>query len=180
MVLALFQMGCFAQIPVNTQTAAKSEKPQEEKLGLEEYILALVLYSPLDLAQKTLHKLGKGDFADETTLNLFEELKDHLSGRKRKLDIKVFGGKLKEKEKEFVGKIYLWGQSQLDDLVEQESKLEEEVERTVLLLKKRGLQRELKNLCLKIKDAELMGDKKALASAREQFQKVSQQLIKLS
>jgi DNA primase len=158
----------------------KAEKPKEEKLGLEEYILALVLHSPLDLAQKTLHKLGKDDFADETARTVFEQLKDHLAGRKRKLDVKVFGGKLREPEKEFLGKIYLWGQPQLGDLVEQESKLEEEIERAVRLLKKRGLQRELRSLSRKIKDAELLGDKKILASSREQFQKITLQLAKLS
>jgi DNA primase len=157
-----------------------AEETKEERLGLEEYILALVLHSPLDLAQKTLHKLGKDDFADETARTVFEQLKDHLAGRKRKLDVKVFGGKLREPEKEFLGKIYLWGQPQLGDLVEQESKLEEEIERAVRLLKKRGLQRELRSLSRKIKDAELLGDKKILASSREQFQKITLQLAKLS
>lgn len=155
-------------------------KPQEEKLGLEEYVLALVLSSPLDLAQKTLHKLGKDDFVDETARALFEQLKDHLSGRKRKLDIRAFGGKLKASENELLGKVYLWAQSELEELSEQESKLEEEVEGAVRLLKQRGLKRELKLLSLKIKDAELMGDKKTLESVGEQFQKSSQQLAKLS
>ncbi len=159
------------------RTEDRNVETKEEKLSLEEYILSLVLHSPLDLAQKTLHKLGKDDFADETALRLFEELKEYLSGRKRKLDVKVFGGKLGEGEKEFLGKIYL---SELEELVGQESKLEEEVERTVQLLKKRGLQRELKELSLKIKDAELIGDKDGLASARESFQKASQQLTKIS
>jgi len=153
---------------------------KEGKLGLEEYVLALVLHSPLDLAQKTLHKLGKDDFAAETSRALFEELKNYLAGRKRKLDIAVFGGKLKGNEKNLLGEIYLGGQSQLGNLIEQESKLEEEIERAVGLLKRRGLQRELRNLSLKIKDAELMGDKKALAAARERFQKTTQQLAKLS
>lgn len=152
---------------------------KEEKLGLEEYVLALVLSSPLDLAQKTLHKLGKDDFADETSRALFEQLKDHLSGRKRKLDVGAFGGKLNSSENELLGKVYLWGEVQLGELVEQESKLEKEVEGAAKLLKRRGLKRELKSLSLKIKDAELMGDKKGLESAGEQFQKATQQLAKL-
>ncbi len=155
----------------------KEVEVKEEKLGLEEYVLALVLHSPLELAQKTLHKLGKGDFGNETTLGLFEELKSYFSGRKRKLDIKALGGKLGGKGKDLLGKIYLWN---LGELPGQETKLEEEIEGASRLLKKRGLQRELKNLSLKIKDAELMGDKRTLESAREAFQKVSQQLAKIS
>ena len=155
-------------------------KVKEEELGLEEYILALVLSSPLDLAQKTLHKLGKNDFAKEMARALFEQLKDHLSGRKRKLDIKAFGGKLKRSENELLGKIYLWSQVQLEELAEQESKLEKEIEGAAKLLKRRGLKRELKSLSLKIKEAELVGDKKTLESAGETFQRRSQQLAKLS
>ena len=167
-------------------TEGRDDGTKEEKLDLEEYVLSLVLHSPLDLAQKTLHKLGKGDFVDETALNLFEELKNHLSGRKRKLDVKVFGGKLQSSEKELLGKIYLWpldharGKVDLGELVEQETKLEQEIEGAARLLKRRGLKRELKTLSLKIKDAELMGDKKTLRSMRETFQKVSQQLAKIS
>jgi len=155
---------------------------KEEKLCLEEYVLALVLHSPLDLAQKTLHKLGKRDFGNDSALKIFEKLKEYLSGRKRQFKIEVFGGKLEEAEKELLGKIYLWplDDSRGKELIEQETKLEEEIGRSVVLLKKRGLQKELKSLSLKIKDAELMGDKALLASAREQFQKVSQQLAKIS
>ena len=165
--------------PRSQKTEDRNVATKEEKLGLEEYVLSLVLHAPLDMAQKTLHKLGKGDFVEETALNLFEELKSYLSGRKRKLDVKVFGGKLQSSEKELLGKIYLWGQGNLEELAEQETKLEQEIEGAAKLLKKRGLKRELKNLSLKIKDAELMGDKKTLGSMREQFQKVSQQLAKL-
>jgi len=174
-----------SKVEARKEAGGSKVEPREPGLGLEEYILALVLHSPLDLAQKTLHKLGKDDFADETARMVFEQLKDHLSGRKRKLDVKVFGGKLGEGEKEFLGKIYLGlpagrqGEAELEELASQESKLEKEVEQAAQLLKKRGLQRELKNLSLKIKDAELTGDKKALVSAREQFQKASQQLAKL-
>jgi len=166
--------------PAPSTSVEKTRETKKEKLDLEEYVLALVLHSPLDLAQKTLHKLGKDDFAAETSRALFEELKNYLAGRKRKLDIAVFGGKLKGNEKNLLGEIYLGGQSQLGDLIEQESKLEEEIERTVGLLKRRGLQSELRNLSLKIKDAELMGDRKALAAARERFQKTTQQLAKLT
>jgi len=148
-----------------------------KKLGLEEYVLSLVLHSPLDLAQKTLHKLGKGDFADKTTLKIFEELKSYLAGRRRKFKIEIFGGKLKGAEKELLGKVYL---VQLGELTEQESKLEEEIERATKLLKVRGLKREMKTLSLEIKDAELLGEKEALESAREAFQKASQRLSRIS
>jgi len=166
---------------LKSQTSEEqSSTAESEKLSLEEYVLALVLCSPLELAQKTLHKLGKDDFANETARALFEQLKDHLSGRKRKLDVGAFGGKLRGPESELLGKIYLWGQSALEELSEQESKLGEEVERAAKLSKQRGLKRELKLLSLKIKDAELMGDKKTLESVGEAFQKASQQLAKLS
>jgi len=79
-----------------------------------------------------------------------------------------------------LGKIYLFGEAELGELLEQETKLEEEIERALILLKKRGLQRELKDLSRKIKEAELLGDKKSLAAAREAFQKASQQLAKLT
>ena len=165
-----------------TTSATSKEKDSKVAMGqlsLGEYVLALVLSSPLDLAQKTLHKLGKDDFFDETARSLFEQLKDHLSGRKRKLDVGAFGGKLKVPENELLGKIYLWAQGHLEELSEQESKLEKEVEGTARLLKRRSLKRELKLLSLKIKDAELMGDKKTLESVGEQFKKSSQQLAKL-
>jgi hypothetical protein len=57
---------------------------------------------------------------------------------------------------------------------------EEEVERAFKLLKIRGLKREMKELSLEIKDAELLGDKEKLESAREDFQKASQRLSNLS
>lgn len=181
---ALERADAKSQIPASPagRSNLKSQAPKvgegrEEKLGLEEYILALVLHSPLDLAQKTLHKLGKGDFADKTTLKIFEELKSYLAGRRRKFKIEVFGGKLKGAEKELLGKVYL---VQLGELTEQESKLEEEIERATKLLKVRGLKREMKTLSLEIKDAELLGEKEALESAREAFQKASQRLSRIS
>ena len=158
----------------NLKSQIVKEGVKGEKLGREEYVLALVLKSPLDLAQKALHKLGRNDFAGETTRTLFEKLKDYLSGRKRKLDIRVFGGKLEESEKELLGKIYLW------ELSLPETELEEELKRTLVSLKRDSLQRELKELSLKIKDAELMGDRETLESARETFRKVSQQLLRFS
>jgi hypothetical protein len=139
-------------------------------------MLALVLKSPLDLAQKTLHKLGKLDFEGETTQSLFEKLKDYLVGRKHRLDMEVFGAKLEGPEKILLGEVYLFD---LQSILETETQLEEEVQKTLTALKRRGLQRRLRLLGREIKDAELTGEKEALAAAREEFRKVSEQLSRL-
>jgi DNA primase len=151
-------------------------KPPRQTIGLEEYLLALILHAPLDLAQAALHKLGKHDFAGQTALNLFEQLKNYLMGRKRRLDIKVFGAKIKGEEKNLLGELYL---QDLNAILETESELELELEKTLTALKKKGLQRRLQDFSKKIREAELVGDDDALASGREEFNKLSAALAKL-
>lgn len=142
-------------------------------LSAENYLLALLLRSPLEAAQKSLHRLARHDFAGEEARAIFAALKEYLTGRKRPLDIEVFGAKIGEAQKALLGELYLLD---LESVLSSEPVLESELQKSLVSVKKASLQRRLGLWSRKIKEAELTGDGGALSSARSEFKRLADQI----
>ena len=150
---------------------------QETLPVLEEYLLALLLKSSVEKAQKTTHRIGKMDFEGELNRELFIILKEEFNGRSYKLNIQKFAAKLDEPLRELVSKCYL---RDLGRLEADADLLEKELERSLQLLKNRSIKRELKQLSQKIKVAEISGLEAQSEQLQQQFQDLTQRLQKLS
>ena len=139
----------------------------------EEYIIALLLKIPLDMAHAVLYKLGQKDFTNEAFLEIFTELKTHLAKRKKKLDIEAFSKKLPEELKTTLDELYLWD---LEYVIENEPVLERELNNTVEKIKKDTAKRDMKELSTRIKQAEATKNKKELTVLTKEFQELSEKL----
>ena len=140
---------------------------------VQEYVLALMLKSPLDQVQTTLHKLGQKDFSVPKLQKIFAAFKEYLSGRKKAFNIKYFRDKLSEEERVILDELYL---RDFSFLVENDEKLSGELSRVVEVLKRQTVKRELSELSRKIKEAEAEGRAKRLSELRKEFKKLSEKL----
>ena len=136
-------------------------------------MLALLLKAPLDMAQTLLYKLGQKDFTNPQLEAIFIELKEHLSGRKKKFDIKYFSHKFSPELKQVADELYLWDFGALDDNL---VVFEKEANEILLRLKMETTKRELKDLSSKIKDAETEKDNNLVKELTERFSKLSEKL----
>ena len=141
--------------------------------SVQEYMLALLLKAPLDMAQTLLYKLGQKDFTNPQLEAIFIELKEHLSGRKKKFDIKYFSHKFSPELKQVADELYLWDFGALDDNL---VVFEKEANEILLRLKMETTKRELKDLSSKIKDAETEKDNNLVKELTERFSKLSEKL----
>ena len=91
----------------------------------------------MDLAQKTLHKLGQNDFTNEVTLETFNQLKDYLEGREKKLEIDVFKKRLSETAQAKLNELWLADLGDLESEENQEA-FEKELAIAFSTLKKGG------------------------------------------
>ncbi len=142
--------------------------------SLQEYVLVLLLKAPLDLASSTLYKLGQRDFSDSDLETIFVELKNYLLGRKRKFEIKYFLAKLNDALSEKVSVLYL---KDAGSLADDENRLKEELLLVLSRIKNETVKRELKNLSIKIREAEALGDAKEIQRLSEEFKDISERLI---
>ena len=142
-------------------------------LILEEYLLALVLKSPLASAQSTLHKLAQKDFNDPLVRELFTALKTYLSGRKRPFKVDYFSKRLEEKLSGLLGKLYLYD---LTVLSEDETAWERELTRAVSKLKEAAARAELRDLSRQIKRAEAAGQRQELTKLQKEFNEVAKRI----
>lgn len=140
----------------------------------EEYALALLLRAPIDTAQTVLYKLGQKDFTDENLLEIFNDLKKYLLGRKRKFEIQQFTKRFDENYREIVNNLYMWD---LRDLGSREDLLDKELTKVFEFLKKRTAKRELKELAERIKRAEMENNRKELEKLTKEFQELSEKLL---
>jgi hypothetical protein len=136
-------------------------------------MLALILKSPLGLAQKTVHKLGIRDFSDEKSRELFNILKGYLSGRKRQFNIQYFVARLDQDLKEETERLYLLD---ISYVINDPVLLEKELTSVFKTLKKRGIKRELRSISTRIKEAEENKDGKTLKKLSEEFTQLSKRL----
>ncbi|MBI4091138.1 hypothetical protein HY419_00130, partial [candidate division WWE3 bacterium] len=105
---------------------------------------------------------------------VFTELKNYIIGRKKKFEIKYFLAKLDDLSSERVRTLYL---SDLGDLEEDEERLKLEIDSALRRLKTETVERELKILSGKIKEAEANGDSNEVGRLSSEFKNVSERLI---
>ncbi len=137
----------------------KPDYDTNKQFPLEEYMLALLLKAPLGTAQAVTHKLGKKDFNSEVLQKIFIDLKEYLTGRKRKMDIKSFLARFDESTAGIIQKIYL---IDIGKAEEDENLFLLELEKTFKRLKQQAIKLELKEVTRKIKDAEKHKDTEEL------------------
>lgn len=160
-------------LAVKAKTSEVSEFSVSKKSS-EEYILALILKAPLDIAQTALYKLGQRDFTNPQLLEIFNSLKKYLVGRKRKFEVQHFIKRFDEDLKNIVDELYLWD---LGSLSTNEDLIERELDSVFASLKKKTAKRELKELSVQIKQAELENNKKLLIELSQEFKELSEKLI---
>ncbi len=165
----------------NTKDTIKEKVIEEQtadivlsKTSPQEYMLALLLKTPLDIAQTILYKLGQKDFPNPTIQEIFVLFKDYLLGRKQRFKIEYFNNKLNEEQKQVVTDLYMWD---LVDVTEDPKKFENELENTFERIKKESARRELKELSLKIKQAELEKNIKLVKELSEKVKALSGRLV---
>jgi len=147
--------------------------PVSPKLTSEEYIMSLVLKSPIDLAQKTLYKLSTNDFTNDLCGSVFSRLKEYLLDKERFL-VKNFYNKLSDEERNLAERLYLMEMEILDR--GDEDILDKEIKKVFDIIKKETLKRRLKDLSLKIKEAEESDNASDLKSYQSEFSSLSKKL----
>lgn len=157
------------KLPEMKASKAKAMSQTEER-SMEEYILALLFYSELELAQQILFKLGKKDFTNEENRDIFISLKDYIRPRKKQFKAQHFIKKLNSNLKERAEELYLWD---LEDLPNNTTALQKEVEYTFKRLKKDTINRELKILQEEIKKAEWEQDADLIENLSKKVYKIS-------
>src|SRR3989344_5365190 len=144
------------------------------KRSPQEYLIALLLKTPLDTAQSILYKLAQKDFTNPVLQEIFTELKEYNLGRKRKFDIKYFSNTLSEENQNSVNELYLWD---VEHITEEPRRLEIEPETAFARIKRETAKKELKELTDKIKQAELEKNTKLVGELSEKFKNISERLL---
>ncbi|MFH1565629.1 MAG: DNA primase [bacterium] len=152
------------------------EKPFS-KMSPQEYILALVIRAPKDIAQKTLYKLSSDDFTDIIANAVFVKLKEYLLNKERFL-LKNFFLKLTKEEKVFVEKIHLLELPLTDSIEESTDILDKEIRKIFDIINKETLRRKLHEVSREIKKAEKESDKKRIKELQEEFLVLSKKIPK--
>jgi len=150
--------------------------PQMVRPKLAEYMLALLFKAPLEISQTAARKLGQKDFLPGELQEIFFFFKNYLLGRKRAVDMRVFSSRLEGSLSRRVAEIFLWNLGRLED-EDFEEELHREVDKTVKMLKRETLKRELRELGRKIKAAEKVGERKELKKLQKEFKELSEKLV---
>ncbi len=145
------------------------------KLSSEEYIIALILKVPNDLAQKTLYKLSNEDFYYDETKNLFVKLKEYMLEKERFL-IKNFYLKLTDDERKLAEKLYLMEISLADNENIDQEVLEKEIKKIFDIINKETIRRKLKSLSGLIKNAEQEDNTDQLSRLQYEFSLLSKKV----
>ncbi|MBU1016845.1 MAG: DNA primase [Patescibacteria group bacterium] len=138
----------------------------------QEYMLALILKAPKDIAQKTLYKLSFDDFTNEIVNSVFVKLKDYLLNKERFL-LKNFCLKLDSEENKLVEKLHLMELPIADSLEEDELVLDKEIKKIFDIINKETLRRKLREVSRKMKSAESAGDKNQIKELQKEFLSLS-------
>lgn len=160
--------------PISMKDEGNGLQGEMIRQSFEKYILAILLKTPLDMAQTVLYKLGQRDFVDPVLAEVFGELKKYLLGRKRKFEIAQFKKKFTPELAQIIDELYLWD---LDNLFADENLLERELNKMFDQIKKNTAKRELKELSFKIRQAEGEGNQKLLTELSKQFKELSEKLL---
>lgn len=152
----------------------EQQKTKGEKVNKtsEEYLLALLFSAELEITQNILYKLGKNDFQNIITQEIFTAFKQYVTGRKRKFEIKYFSDKLDDNLKDTVQKIHLWD---LGNLTEDTRALQQELNKALARIKSESITRKLDTLIKELKQAELENNKDKEAALSEKVNKLLKQ-----
>jgi len=153
------------------------KKVSSPKISSQEYILALILSSPKELAQKTLYKLSSDDFTQEIANAVFVKLKDYLLSKGRFL-LRNFCLKLSPHENELVEKLHLMELPVLEFLEEDEAYLEKEIKKIFDIINKETLRRKMREVSYLLKQAEKRSDKRLVSELQEEFLRLSKKVTK--
>ena len=157
--------------------AGSDRKISSPKLTPQEYMIALILKSPVDLAKKTLYRLSSDDFVNEVISSVFLKLKEYLLDKERFL-LKNFCLKLAEEEKAIVEKLHLMELPIADYMEEDEEALDKEIKKIFDIMNKETLRRKLRNISRKIKEVEDGPDKNLVRELQEEFLSLSGKINK--
>ncbi len=147
---------------------------KEVKKAPEDYLVALLLKTELDMAKTFLYKLESEDFTVERNREVFSELKKLADSKNKKFDIKYFTEQLKPEYKEVVLEMYLWD---FGDLASNKNLFVGELESTTSRIKKDTTKRKLKKISERIKLAELEKNTSLLEELSKEFNELSKQLV---
>jgi DNA primase len=159
------------------KTAKLTQKPESKTRReiLEEYILSLIIQAKKQtsgfLKDITLKHLGQ-----PAVVKILTKLKSYMV-KKDKLDINLFAKSLPSELLQTFDRLYM---QDLENVLEDEKKLEKEFEKTRQEIRTYYLKQKINDLAEKIKNAEKDKDFKKLKSLREKFALVSSKLKGLS
>jgi DNA primase len=155
------------------KTINKFGKEKNEE-ATQEYMLALLFNSELDLAQNILYKLGRNDFTNEQLSAIFSNFKDHVIGRKRKFDIKYFNSKLDDEIRPRSEEIFLMDIDAIGD-EGNEKQFEKEAIAALNRIKRDSISRELKIMNEQLKRAEIEKNTSEIEKLSKRVYKLSKQ-----
>lgn len=150
--------------------------PQQEELkqSPEEYLLSLLLKSDLDTMGQFLYKINPEDLSLKRNQIIFNKLKEYFNSKPSQFDIKYFTEELGPDYKDEILGMYLWDFG----VIEQKPSLfVNEIESTILRIRKDSVRRELKNLTEQIKLAELEKNTEKIKELTERSKELSKLLI---
>ena len=141
---------------------------------IEDYLIALILKSPLDTMGPFLYKLKSQDFTNDNRIQIINKLKDYLDSNNDKFDIKLFIDNLEGEFKEFALEMYLWD---FGVLTSEDEMFATELNATFLRVQKASIKRKLKKISEQIKLAELEKDAKTVKMLSKKFKTLSKKLL---
>jgi len=147
----------------------EAEKSREERLS--EYALALVLQRE-DLVRRLVKQVEEKWLAEGAVKKVIKRLKEWLK-KGRKWQVNRF---VKSLEAELVGVVDEAYLTELGKSLEDDDRLEAELEKTMEELRKMGLKTEMRRLSEMIREVEKGKDKKKLMRLQKKFVEVSREL----
>lgn len=156
------------------ETTVTTANPPSRQEILQESFLALLLASPLTLAQNFLGKVGQKDFLGQSYRGLFAEIKSYYRRRERTVKIKTFYDKIPIPLRPAFEHLYLKAEQSYTFLPEQE--LTALLGSTIKEMKREALKQRLQELGAAIKDLEKTGEGGELKRAQKEFKELSVKL----
>jgi len=157
------------RVPVKEVKKEEAEKSREERLS--EYALALVLQRE-DLVRRLVKQVEEKWLTEGAVKKVIKRLKEWMK-KGRKWQVNRF---VKSLEAELVGVVDEAYLTELGKSLEDDDRLEAELEKTMEELRKIGLKTEMRRLSEMIRKAEKGKDKKKLMRLQKKFVEVSKEL----
>lgn len=147
------------------------------KRKIEGYLISLVLRAPLEKAKEIVKKIKPEDFLNENISEILMVLKKYLKDRKSEINIKSLMKKFDGDTKDLLSELYLWDLDKGEEISDQDSEIEKEIDDIVDRLIKESVKRQLQILSDEIKIAETKKDEGELDKLMKKFDKLSKSLL---